>query len=84
MLTKYLDDLVLVSEDEIRMAFSFVLERTKQLIEPSSATTVAAILYNKLNMKRKNIVTLPSSGNVYLKNVQGLIVVTAKFSQINS
>lgn len=81
VLTKYLDDLVLVSEDEIRMAFSFVMERTKQLIEPSSATTVAAALYNKLNMQGKNIVTLISGGNVDLENVQGLLVDTADFSR---
>ncbi|HEY4622801.1 MAG TPA: threonine/serine dehydratase [Solibacillus sp.] len=84
VLTKYLDDLVLVSEDEIRMAFSFVMERTKQLIEPSSATTVAAVLYNKLNMQGKNIVTLISGGNVDLENAQSMIVDTTKFSQINS
>lgn len=84
VLTKYLDDLVLVSEDEIRMTFSFVMERTKQLIEPSSATTVAAVLYNKLNMQGKNIVTLISGGNVDLENAQSMIVDTAKFSQINS
>lgn len=83
VLTKYLDDLVLVSEDEIRMAFSFVMERTKQLIEPSSATTVAAVLYNKLNMQGKNIVTLISGGNVDLENAQSMIVDTATFSQVN-
>ena len=81
VLTKYLDDLVLVTEDEIRMAFSFVLERTKQLIEPSSATTVAAALYNKLNMQGKNIVTLISGGNVDVGYVQNLIVDTTTFSR---
>lgn len=81
VLSKYLDDLVLVSEEEIRMAFSFVLERMKQLIEPSSATTVAAALYNKLNMQGKNVVTLISGGNVDIQDVQRLIVDTTMFPQ---
>ncbi|MFS0689395.1 threonine/serine dehydratase [Sporosarcina sp. 179-K 8C2 HS] len=74
VLMKYLDDLVLVSEDEIRQAFSFVMERTKQLIEPSSAATVAAALFNKVNIQGKNIVTVISGGNVDLDKVHQLIV----------
>lgn len=73
---KYLDDLVLVSEDEIRQAFSFVLERTKQLIEPSSATTIAAAMFNKLNIQGKNIVSVISGGNVDIDKVQQFIVNT--------
>src|SRR5699024_10106016 len=51
VLMQDLDDLVLVSEDEIRQAFSLVMERTKQLIEPSSATAIAATIFNKLNIQ---------------------------------
>ncbi|MCK9905530.1 pyridoxal-phosphate dependent enzyme, partial [Frankia sp. Cpl3] len=64
VLLHYLDDLVLVSEDEIRYAFSFVLERMKQLIETSSATAVAAAMFEKLPFKGKQLVTLISGGNV--------------------
>lgn len=78
VLMKYLDDLVLVSEDEIRQAFSLVMERTKQLIEPSSATTIAAVLFNKINIQGKNIVPILSGGNVdvgtvyqYIKSYTG-------------
>lgn len=74
VLMKYLDDLVLVTEDEIRQAFSFVLERTKQLIEPSSATTIAAAMFNKLNFQGNNIVTVISGGNVDLDKVHQFIV----------
>jgi threonine dehydratase len=74
IIMKYLDDLILVSEDEIRYAFSFVLERMKQLIEPSSATTIAAVMFNKLNQKGKNIVTVISGGNVDIGNIQELLL----------
>jgi len=70
---KYLDDIVLVSEDEIRQAFSFVMERMKQLIEPSSATTIAAAIFNKLNIQGKNVVTVISGGNVDLDKVHQYI-----------
>ncbi|MEK3763933.1 threonine ammonia-lyase [Solibacillus sp. FSL K6-4121] len=84
VLSKYLDDLVLISEEEIRMAFSFVLERMKQLIEPSSAITVAAALYNKINMQGKNIVTLISGGNVDIQHVHGIFEDTTKFSLLHT
>lgn len=70
ILKKYLNDLVLVTEDEIREAFQFLLERTKQLVEPSSAVTIAAILSGKLNVKGKRIVAVLSGGNVDLGQVE--------------
>lgn len=76
VLMKYLDDIVLVSEDEIRLAFSFVMERMKQLIEPSSATTVAAAMFNKLPFQGKKVVTIISGGNVDLDKVSNFIVDT--------
>lgn len=74
VLMKYLDDIILVSEDEIRQAFTFVLERMKQLIEPSSATTVAAAMFNKLPFQGKKVVTVISGGNVDLAQLPSLIV----------
>lgn len=73
VLQKYLDDIVLVSEEEIRNAFSFVMERMKQLIEPSSATTIAAAMHHKLDLKGKRVVSLISGGNVDLEKISGLL-----------
>ncbi|MBB6452308.1 threonine dehydratase [Salirhabdus euzebyi] len=69
VLLKYLDDLILVSEEEIKHAFQFVLERMKQLIEPSSATTIAAAMFHKLGVENKNIVAVISGGNVDIKQI---------------
>lgn len=74
ILMKYIDDVVLVSEDEIRQAFHFVLERMKQMIEPSSATTVAAAMFNKLSFKGKRVVTVISGGNVDVDQVPHFII----------
>lgn len=66
IIQKYIDDLVLVSEEEIREALFLVLERMKQLIEPSSAVTVAAVMFDKLGVTDKNVVAVISGGNVNL------------------
>lgn len=69
ILQEHLDEIVLVSEDEIKQAFQFTLERTKQLIEPSSAVAVAAILSGKLGVADQNIVAVLSGGNVDLHQI---------------
>lgn len=73
VLMKYLDDLVLVSEEEIRQSFRFVLERMKQLIEPSSATAVAAAMFGKLPFAGKKVVTVISGGNVDVDEMPSLL-----------
>ncbi|MCM3739749.1 threonine/serine dehydratase [Oceanobacillus luteolus] len=61
---RYIDDIVLVSDDDIKEAQLLVLERMKQLIEPSSATTVAAAMHGKLHVKDKNVVCVLTGGNM--------------------
>ncbi|MGM8215509.1 threonine ammonia-lyase [Bacillaceae bacterium W0354] len=73
IIQKYLDDLVLVSDEEIRFAMRFVLERMKQLIEPSSATTIAAAIFEKVEVKGKNVVCLISGRNVDLMNLDHML-----------
>src|SRR5699024_5397084 len=76
VLMKYIDDIVLVSEEEIRLAFTFVMERMKQLIEPSSATTIAAAMFNKLPVQQKNVVPIISGGNVDVERLDHYILKT--------
>ncbi len=66
---KYLDDLVLVSETEIQQALFFVLERMKQVIEPSSAVGVAAAMFRKLGIKNKNVACIASGGNLDVRKL---------------
>lgn len=73
IIQKYIDDIVLVSEDGIRKALFLVLERTKQLIEPSSAVTVAAAMFKNLQVRHKNIACVMSGGNVDLRDIQQLM-----------
>ena len=63
---KYVDEIVLVSEDEIKKAIIFLLERAKLLVEPSGAVSVAAVMNNKINIHEKEVVAILSGGNVDL------------------
>ncbi len=63
---KYVDEIVLVSEDEIKKALIFLLERAKLLVEPSGAVSVAAVMNNKINIHEKEVVAILSGGNVDL------------------
>ena len=73
VLQKYLDDLVLVSENEIRAALRFVFERMKQVVEPSSAVTVAAAMTGKLEVSGKKVVCLISGGNIDVERLPNLL-----------
>ncbi|MFC4557806.1 threonine/serine dehydratase [Virgibacillus kekensis] len=70
---KYLDDLVLVSEAEIQQALFFVLERMKQLIEPSSAVGIAAAMFDKLGVREKRVACVISGGNVDVRKLEQLL-----------
>ncbi|WP_408009963.1 threonine/serine dehydratase [Pseudalkalibacillus sp. A8] len=78
VMQKYLDDLVLVTDEEIRRAFSVVMERMKQIIEPSSAVTVAALMNKKLPLEGKKVVTVISGGNVDLARISELMIGTER------
>ncbi|MCP8616127.1 threonine ammonia-lyase [Salirhabdus salicampi] len=75
VLLRYLDDMVLVSEEEIKKALTFVMERLKQVIEPSSATVIAALLYGNVKYKNKNIIAVLSGGNIDLQNLHNILSV---------
>lgn len=78
ILQTYMDEIVLVSDEEIRYAMSFVMERMKQLIEPSSATTVAAAMYRELGLQGEKVVCIISGGNVDLSKLGELLVKTGE------
>ncbi len=64
LVKKYVDDIVVVSDQEIIDATRLVWERMKIIIEPSSATPLAAILKIKEKLAGKKIGLIVSGGNV--------------------
>lgn len=67
-ISKYVDDIVTVSEDEIAEAVVFLLERSKLVVEGSGAVTLAAALQKKLNLGAKTALAL-CGGNIDLNLV---------------
>lgn len=61
---KYVDDVVTVSDDEISTAILELIEREKLIAEGAGATSVAAVMFDKLPVKGKNVVALVSGGNI--------------------
>lgn len=64
IISKYVDDIVTVSEDEISAAILTLMEKQKLVAEGAGATPVAAALFNKLPIEGKKTVCLVSGGNI--------------------
>lgn len=64
IISKYVDDIVTVSEDEISAAILTLMEKQKLVAEGAGATPVAAALFNKLPIEDKKTVCLVSGGNI--------------------
>src|SRR5262245_16125074 len=70
---KYVDDVVLVTDEEILAATRHLVLKEKLVVEPSAAATTAAILSNKLKLPKGGAVAVISGGNVDLNQVPGLL-----------
>ena len=70
---KYVDDLVTVDELEMIRTMFLLLERNKLLVEGSGASSLAALLYEKLNIRGKKVVALLSGGNVDVNFISRII-----------
>jgi len=64
LVRKYVDEIVLVDEEEIANAVLFLLEREKTLAEGAGATGVAALLQHKLRVEGKTVAIIVSGGNM--------------------
>lgn len=68
IITDFVDDIVLVNEDEIAYAVAILAERGKIITEGSGAATFAAVLNRKFEYsENENIACVISGGNIPLK-----------------
>lgn len=63
-LWEYLDDFVLVSDDEISAAIRLYLEKAKTLAEPAGAAPLAAALKYPARVRGRKVALILSGGNV--------------------
>jgi len=64
MINKYVDDIVLVSDEEVANAILLLLERSKLFVEGAGAAGLASVLNKKIDIKNKTIVVIISGGNL--------------------
>ena len=64
MVQDYVDDFLLVSEEQIAEAMVFALERHHLLVEGAGALGIAALLARKVEGPRNNVVVVVSGSNV--------------------
>ena len=73
LINRYADDVVTVNDNEISEAILLLMERCKQIVEPSGATPVAAVLKGKVDVNGKKVVCLLSGGNIDVSFIQCII-----------
>ena len=62
--SKYIDEIVTVTEGEISSAILALIEQHKMIAEGAGAVAVAAVMFNKIDVKGKRVVSVVSGGNV--------------------
>ncbi|MBS6547070.1 MAG: threonine ammonia-lyase [Clostridiaceae bacterium] len=63
-INQYVDQMVTVSDAEIAGAILLLLERTKQVVEPAGAASLAAVLNHKADIAGKKVCCVLSGGNI--------------------
>ncbi|OQW53419.1 MAG: threonine ammonia-lyase [Proteobacteria bacterium SG_bin7] len=71
-ISRLVDDIVVVSDNEIAEAIVLLLERAKSVVEGSGAAALAAVLSGRLNLGKK-CVAIMSGGNIDLNNINMVI-----------
>lgn len=73
LVSEFVDDVVLVSDDEVSSAILALIEKQKMIAEGAGATAVAAVLANKLPIQGKRVVCLVSGGNIDVTSLSRVI-----------
>ena len=73
MVNQYVDDIALVTEDEIAAAILALIEKQKMIAEGAGAVSVAAAMFNKFPIQGKKVVSLISGGNIDVTSLSRVI-----------
>ncbi|MEP7267233.1 MAG: pyridoxal-phosphate dependent enzyme [Saprospiraceae bacterium] len=69
IIKEHVKNILVVGEEDIKSALKLVYERTKMIIEPSSAVPIAAVLAHKEYFSGQKVGIIITGGNVDLKRV---------------
>ena len=73
LINKYVDDIALVTEDEIASAILTLIEKQKMVAEGAGAVSVAAAMFNKFPLAGKRVVSIVSGGNIDVTSLSRVI-----------
>ena len=69
ILRRTVDQIVLVSEEEIVAAMRLIWERLKKVVEPSGAVSAARALFRQIGAEGKKVGIILSGGNLDLDSL---------------
>jgi threonine dehydratase len=78
MVQQYVDETVLVTEEEIRSAMAFALTEHHLVVEGAGAVGIAAILHDRVTNLGRNNAVVVSGGNV---DTQILLEIMSKYGR---
>jgi threonine dehydratase len=73
LVSEYVDEHVLVSEEEIRTAMVFAAREHKLVVEGGGAVGIAAVLAEKVGRGSKSMAVVVSGGNIDMKSFGGIV-----------
>lgn len=73
LVNTYVDDIALVSEDEIASAILALIEKQKMIAEGAGAVSVAAAMFEKFPLAGKKVVSVVSGGNIDVTSLSRVI-----------
>lgn len=71
--SEYVDEVALVSDDEVSSAILALIEKQKMIAEGAGAVAVAAVMFGKFNFKNKRVVAVVSGGNIDVTSLSRVI-----------
>lgn len=73
LVKEYVDEIALVTDDEVSSAILALIEKQKMIAEGAGAVAVAAVMFNKFDLKGKRVVAVVSGGNIDVTSLSRVI-----------
>ncbi len=73
LVKEYVDEIALVTDDEVSSAILALIEKQKMIAEGAGATAVAAVMTGKFDLKGKRVVAVVSGGNIDVTSLSRVI-----------
>ena len=73
LVKEYVDDIALVSDEEVASAILALIEKQKMIAEGAGAAAVAAVMFDKFDLKGKRVAAIVSGGNIDVTSLSRVI-----------